>query len=211
MAYLCYLMMSVTLIFRRLRCHKCRTLLEVEFSLLRWHFSEFFSGFTLFELILVYLSGPLQLFHDHLSIVLLLHQHMCILSLFILLIPAPFIHLRLGESRGLRHPATRFLRPIWVLGVFLHEVLHLVRILTISLLTALYWSLILHLLVPRRNRTANLLMSLWAKLTNFRWLIIFCITVGLGAAQYQGFQAGFSAFPILVTCSIMNKAILILK
>jgi hypothetical protein len=69
---------------------------------------------------LVNLCCPLKLLHNHLCIVLLLHHRMTILSLLVLLVPAPFVHLGLCEACCLGDAAASLLGPVWVFLVLLH-------------------------------------------------------------------------------------------
>ena len=58
---------------------------------------------------------------------------MTVLRFLVLLVPAPLVNLGLCQTRGLGHSAASLLRPIWVFLILLHQVLHLVRVLSISL------------------------------------------------------------------------------
>ena len=57
-----------------------------------------------------------------------------LLSLLVFLIPAPFVDLTFSEAASVADSYNRFFAPVGVLKVLLHEVVHLSRVLTVSLL-----------------------------------------------------------------------------
>lgn len=151
---------------------------------------------------LINLCCPLELLHNHLCIVLLLHHRMTIFSLLVLLVPTPFVHLGLRESCGLGNAAASLLGPVGVFRVLLHQILHLVWIFPISLFSTFVVHILLHhlavvitvlrLLVGNLvvgslswwshliHLAAHLVVILWAKLPNLWtgcWLLIFVILV----------------------------------
>ena len=84
----------------------------------------------------------LLLFPDFCSLFQMLHYHLtirlfsliCLLSFFVLLIPAPFIYLGLSQTTGHANSLASLLAPGWVFHVFLHQILHLIWVFTISFL-----------------------------------------------------------------------------
>jgi len=109
-----------------------------------------------------------QVLHYHLTIGLL--SLICFLSFFILLIPAPFIYLRLGQTTCKAYSLTSFFAPGWVFLVFLHQILHLVWIFPISFLFVGLAREILHLI------TGDLLLNLWSSVEgSTRWVQVLSI------------------------------------
>lgn len=85
-----------------------------------------------------------QILHYHLTI--RLFSLICLLGFFVLLIPAPFIYLRLSQTTGHAHSLASFLAPGWVFLVFSHQILHLIWVFTISFLFVSLAREILHLI-----------------------------------------------------------------
>lgn len=155
---------------------------------------------------------------------------MTILGLLVLLIPAPFVHLGLGEACGLGDTAAGLLGPIGVFGILLHKVLHLVWIFTISLFStlvhhslmhllavvkAVLWLLILDLMVRSlswcchwgHHLTAQLVVILWAELPNL-WTGCWLIFVILVTTQHKGLEC-LSPLPILISSGVVNEVVIL--
>ena len=82
---------------------------------------------------MINLCISLELLHNDLSVILLLHYSVTILRFLVLLVPAPLIDLRLSKPCCLGDSATCLLGPVGILSILLHQVLHLVWVLSISL------------------------------------------------------------------------------
>jgi hypothetical protein len=93
--------------------------------------------------------------HYHLTILILLLN--ILFSLFILLIPTPFVNLWFRKSTCLAYSLTCFFSPGWIFVVFLHKILHLIRIFSISFL---FISL-------NRDFWGNIFLSSWIYLRHF--------------------------------------------
>ena len=70
--------------------------------------------------------------HYHLTVLLL--NLVSFFSFFVLLIPAPFVDLGFCESTCLTNSLACVFAPTWIFVVFLHKVLHLVGVFSISFL-----------------------------------------------------------------------------
>lgn len=224
---------QVSLSFGRVGSGK-RRVIQVEFPLLD-HPGLFFR-FSLLQLILINLGGPLELLHDHLGVILLLHYSVTVLRFLVLLVPAPLVDLRLCQTRGLGHSAAGLLRPVWVFLILLHQVLHLIRVLSISLfsifnlllvhrtwlikvVTELLGRLLLiatlvigslwHLWPLLSHLNTHLLVILWTKLA-YLWTsccwIIFEIFV---STKNNCLETCLSPLSILVSCCIMDKIVIL--
>jgi len=147
----------------------------------------------LLQLVLIYLRGSLQLLHDHLRVILLLHHSVAVLRLLVLLVPAPLVHLRLSQTCCFRNAATSLLGPVGILRILLHQILHLVWIFSISFF-AIFVTWVLRLLVvvtvllgglvmgalrwPHlRHLVAQLLVVFWAKLPDLWTCCCFVVFV----------------------------------
>jgi len=107
---------------------------------------------------LINLCISLKLLHNYLSVILLLHYSVTILRFLVLLVPAPFIDLRLSEPCSLRDSATCLLGPVGILGILLHQVLHLVWVLSVSLFSVFNTLLMHHWLIQAIIERLNLLL-----------------------------------------------------
>ena len=88
---------------------------------------------SLFQFIRTDFGLLLLKLHEESSVVLKLVIINQVLNFLVFLIPTPLIDLRFGQPRGSRDPHASFFSPVGVLDVLQHKVLHLLRILSISL------------------------------------------------------------------------------
>lgn len=103
--------------------------------------------------------------HYHLTV--LLFYLVALLCFFVLLIPAPFVDLGLCKSTCLTNPLTCIFTPTWVFVVFLHKILHLIWIFSISLLfISLYRDFLSNCLL-----TLNYLWDLWSCMERSAWYV----------------------------------------
>ena len=86
-----------------------------------------------------------------------------LLGFLVFLIPSPFIDLTLGEATSITHSDNCLLAPGWVFQVLLHKVVHLCRILPVSLLLVSGG----RLLLPR-TLVVLVVFVFQAELTNLR-------------------------------------------
>ena len=107
---------------------------------------------------MINLCISLKLLHNDLSVILVLHYSVTILRFLVLLVPAPFIDLRLSEPCGLRDSATCLLGPVRILGILLHQVLHLVWVLSVSLFSVFNTLLMHHWLIKAIIERLNSLL-----------------------------------------------------
>jgi hypothetical protein len=156
-AYLANYLILVTLllIFWRFRCDESliiNIVILVLFVVFQFHLvgRKFFnlciyqSLLSLFQLILPLLLVYLKLIMQHLRVLLLLEDLLAVFSLFIFLIPTPFINLRLCKTGCLGNSHACLFCPVWILIILLHEILHLVRIFPVSFLPTIILIRIYH-------------------------------------------------------------------
>ena len=154
-----------------------------------------------------------QMLHYHLTICLF--SLICFLSFFVLLIPTPFIYLRLSQATLLAYSLTSFFAPGWVFLVFLHQILHLVWIFPISFLFVGLAREILHLI------TGDLFLNLWSSMEgSARWVQVLSIDkrllirkeltnfLLLSCFTQEHLRIQFLSFSIFIASCIMWKVII---